>query len=138
MRVWLTESNKMEMVSQIMYHLEPDHYILTEHADGHMGDVGTDGFILMQSTGLADGKGTEVFEGDVVEVKESPSLIIIGTVEWSKGEWQVRDSKYGMLNHYVAPWLWSITVLGNKYENPELLCGGKHGIRRNSSDNGTC
>lgn len=88
-----------------------------------------DKFILMQSTGLKDKNGTEIYEGDVIanQNKEPENWYIshhevvwhdtgfmgkqicssgshIGLAHWTRGE-----------DGYV--------VIGNIYENPELLKG---------------
>lgn len=70
---------------------------------------------LMQSTGLIDKKGKEIFEGDVVKCNG-----LLGTIESFKAMWICSFVKY---NNYqkVGFFAQEIEVVGNIYENPELL-----------------
>jgi len=79
---------------------------------------------IMQSTGLFDEKGVEIFEGDVVrQVRTQPTTeneIIIGVVTMIEGAWLIMNDC-----EQLASKLWSETdeneIIGNIYENPELL-----------------
>ena len=70
---------------------------------------------LMQSTGLKDKNGKEIFEGDVVKCNG-----LLGTIESFKAMWICSFVKY---NNYqkVGFFAQEIEVVGNIYENPELL-----------------
>lgn len=79
-----------------------------------------------QYTGIKDYEGKEIYEGDIVE-KEIMELLfddskLIGVVKMIEGCWCVVNDK-----KKVAKSLWSETdvnrVIGNIYENPELLEG---------------
>lgn len=80
--------------------------------------------ILMQSTGILDKNSQEIFEGDVVrQVRTQPTTkneVIIGGVTMLEGAWVIMNDC-----EQLASYLWSETdeneVLGNIYENPELL-----------------
>lgn len=67
--------------------------------------------ILMQYTGLKDVNGIEIYEGDVCE----SVLGIKGIVIFDKGAYKLK-SKQSMYGISKLP-----KVIGNIYENPELL-----------------
>lgn len=81
--------------------------------------------ILMQSTGLCDKSGKEIFEGDILQQTEEKSDDLYGDVKWnvfSQHEvvWlseNVFESPGWNLPHKVVE-RWE--VIGNIYENPEL------------------
>ena len=79
---------------------------------------------LMQSTGLVDKDGKEIFEGDIVrQVRTQPTTeneTITGLVTMLEGAWLIMNDC-----EQLASFLWSETdeneIIGNIYENPELL-----------------
>jgi uncharacterized phage protein (TIGR01671 family) len=90
---------------------------------------------VMQSTGLKDKNGKEIYEGDIVEFDISERIcrdseIIRAKVSFSMCEFNLKAiSKFdtdnvGDYNHSCGGnGLWSngIKVIGNIFENPELL-----------------
>jgi uncharacterized phage protein (TIGR01671 family) len=84
-----------------------------------------DGKILMQFTGLKDKNGKEIYEGDVVTVKDlnhpTENPIEIGVIEFLDEElkfWVRLDETGG---RSIYPDEQEIEVIGNIYEDPELL-----------------
>ncbi|HEL2202608.1 TPA: hypothetical protein TZE08_002249 [Streptococcus suis] len=83
------------------------------------------GAILMQSTGLFDVNGKEVFEGDVVRVTcEHPIDFpdCKGVVRMLEGRYMVCDDKTERCSELFSE-IFSNEVIGNIYENPELVEG---------------
>lgn len=86
----------------------------------HFDDYG----YIMQSTGLKDKDGKEIFEGDIVrQVRTQPiteNETITGVVTMIEGAWLIMNDC-----EQLASYLWSETdeneIIGNVYENPELL-----------------
>ena len=78
---------------------------------------------LMQSTGLKDKNGQEIFEGDILGTKDG---LLNGVVEYRSdlGMWTNSLIKYNNFERLcnVAT---SREIIGNIYENPELLEDGK-------------
>lgn len=78
---------------------------------------------LMQYTGLKDKNGVEIYEGDIINRKYHHGVLsweaeFIGEVKFLEGAWLIDSGADAMS-------LWSETeeneVIGNIYENPELL-----------------
>ena len=86
------------------------------------------GAVLMQSTGLKDKNGSEIFEGDIVKYKAGCNTFT-EEVAYDKNfaGFGVRDANaniiftFGELAEDID--LHSLEVIGNIYENPELLKG---------------
>jgi len=77
----------------------------------------TDKFILMQYTGLKDKNGKEIYEGDITKDPDGNAFEVI----WNKGaasfELQNKTSHFLFVQRYID----MFEVIGNIYENPELL-----------------
>lgn len=89
-------------------------------------EVPASDFILMQSTGLKDKNGSEIFEGDIVKYK-SDCYTYTEEVAYNKNfaGFGVRDANTDIiLTFWVLAEnidLSSLEVIGNIYQNPELL-----------------
>lgn len=83
--------------------------------------------ILLQSTGLKDKNGKEIFEGDIIKLyhMDKGERGLKWIIEWDK------DRASFIINRHRAIKLnskWTtkeLKIIGNIYENPELLEGGK-------------
>lgn len=87
---------------------------------------------LMQSTGLKDKSGVEIFEGDVVKVNNMKGLVKFGRytddeyIIYGLDGWLFSEIYHGRyidipLTEYVLDSDFEVEVIGNKYEHPELL-----------------
>ena len=76
--------------------------------------------ILMQSTGLHDKNGKEIFEGDIVLVLDSPYTVFYDN---ERGSYRLKphDDRWNV--DYMSNFSHggNFEVVGNIYENPELL-----------------
>lgn len=89
---------------------------------------GKDDIILMQFTGLKDKKGQEIYEGDILHVKDC-GFDFMGIVEWSKrvcsfeiyDKFSYKPKQIGYGKRYQFDDTTNFEIIGNIYENPELL-----------------
>ena len=82
--------------------------------------------VLMQSTGLKDKNGKEIFEGDIVQFEdcytETDFLYVnTGIVEWSQGSFTITNRDSVEMGDLLDGEFLDVTIIGNVYENPELL-----------------
>lgn len=76
---------------------------------------------IMQSTGLSDKNGKEIFEGDILSYRTEPVV-----VEYHTDMFHCRSTKYPNLspgNYRLATLREVCEIIGNIYENPELIGG---------------
>jgi len=103
-----------------------DHDNLAQRAVEDLFEI-EEGDALMQSTGLLDKNGKEIFQGDIVKVElPDDHKAMLGVVTWDEegADYEIRGKPEGLdTEFYCALGLkWSIyEVLGNLYESPELL-----------------
>ena len=98
---------------------DSDIWIFDEDSEGNEWIVNND-LSLMQSTGLTDKNGEEIFEGDVVKMAKNvysePTYYEV--VRHRGGAYRLESKQYG-----CELWLrhTDCEIAGNIYENPELV-----------------
>lgn len=84
--------------------------------------------ILSEYTGLKDANGVEIYEGDVISLEVIKGVKIKVPVKFEKGSFNIheipggygfRDTAYPLGTLFLRDF--GIEVIGNIYENPELL-----------------
>ena len=97
-----------------------------------------DNTIIMQYTGLKDKNDKGIYEGDIVEIEIRDEDSCMGStfiekyvVEWDnkKHRFCYSDNKYHVMGSFNGKWgldypnemAEEINIIGNIYENPELL-----------------
>lgn len=76
---------------------------------------------IMQSTGLVDKEGTEVFEGDILHHQIQTEFTFIVKYDKDKGRWYGDGLSRTYRIDIIKEFLPYYKVIGNIYENPELL-----------------
>nr|DAP57424.1 MAG TPA: YopX protein [Caudoviricetes sp.] len=105
----ITESGQVVVVEQEFVTIPPDYVFI-------------DYLVIMQSTGLFDRNGQEIFEGDIVDYKGRKAIIkwhgsyasfiyrFVDEMQERVSEW---DPLFLAYHHFE--------IIGNIYKNPELL-----------------
>lgn len=115
-RAW--DSKKMVYLAPLEVENQNMGLILSGNIDGKPEAV-------MQYTGLKDKNGKEIYEGDIVNYGDNFSSLVIWdefAVRETPGFWLEERGDYGYLRfHTMTAYTNPIEILGNIYENPELL-----------------
>ena len=130
LRVWDKTTNQMRGCYGFN-ELEREVYVCSVADDEFNGRLRTvhalkrdfDEVILMQSTGLKDKHGVEIYEGDVVEYLDG-EFSFIAKVAWSDWMWYlegINPKESFMLDDVADNETADVEIIGNIYENPELL-----------------
>jgi uncharacterized phage protein (TIGR01671 family) len=121
-RVWY--DNKMWCLAKLDLWGDPDQAICDlapylpkyeELYDIYLSDV-----ILMQSTGLKDKNGVEIYEGDVLYFEPYETHINDRVVEYIDGAYRGRFIRSGH-SKLLTECLYETKVIGNIYQNNDLL-----------------
>ena len=120
-RVWDTVKKAMSEVQAIVYTEEKVYPIYFKEIRRY---IPFSEAILMQSTSMLDVNGQEIFEGDIVEWEHKDTgQLVRGIVKYDTelGYWGMTDARFNGLRAigYLANQ--KVTVLGNIYENKELV-----------------
>lgn len=120
-RAWLKKENKMVEVKSLHLGTRKIIYGYSETSQCYGNkSCSFDDIELMQCTDIKDRNEKEIYEGDIVKT----NIDLMGIVRFDIGyyfEW-ITDSLVSMWNKDVKVWLeWGLEVIGNIYENPELL-----------------
>lgn len=118
-RAWLKKEQKMDNYIDHISWLEDELYCI---GDGITYMVSAEDLVLMQSTGLKDKNGKEIFEGDILDYKGRKALVrwhgsYASFIYRFVDELQKRNTEWKPL--YLA--YMKCEIIGNIYENRELL-----------------
>lgn len=118
-RAWSKLASKMYIVNGLYFDRGIVQYANNDNA---IRFIKLENIILMQSTGLKDKNGKEIFEGDIVVYKDREAVVkwhgsyasfiyrFVDEMQERVSEW---DPLFLAYHHFE--------IIGNVYENPELL-----------------
>ena len=116
-RAWDKEFNEMVQVDALVFE---EQIVKATYKNGNVVKEDLKNYVLMQSTGLTDKNGKEIFEGDVVKMAKNvysePTNYEI--VRHRSGAYRLESKQHG-----CELWLrhTDCEIAGNIYKNPELL-----------------
>ncbi|MED4399822.1 YopX family protein [Metabacillus fastidiosus] len=138
-RIWDKEKKVMGSLLSFDQRDQAAHGATTS-ANWYTGEGDIDGFfdksgtlILQQYTGFKDKSGIEIYEGDIVIVHHfltELSKPYKAVIEWDKSRFAVKNLEEDKMNFQIGPFPLNnldsfgtnYEVIGNIYENPDLLC----------------
>ena len=123
-RAWHLELGKMMLIKNMWFQdgsveeLELNDAVMNDYITAYPDEIE-----LMQTTGLCDKEGTEVFEGDILHHQIQTEYTFIVKYDKDKGRWYGDGLSRTYRIDITKEFLPYYKVIGNVYENPELLEG---------------
>jgi len=117
-RAWFKPLKRMYLVKDLKFQRSGAITVMTNHNGG----TAPNSYELMQFTGLEDKNGNYIYEGDLVRLNSDDTLI--QQVVFKHGCFKfllLMNGESEAFNHFNES---QLEVIGNIYENPELLNGG--------------
>lgn len=99
------------------YYINQKGNIIIVDKNGFLHETLENNYIINQFTGIKDKNGKEIYEGDIVICKYGPQIAM--EVKWVDEGFRTLGKYNG--DNYVGYVKNSAEVIGNIYENPELL-----------------
>ena len=115
-RAWDIKFKKMVQVDALVFE---EQIIKATYKNGNVVKDDLKNYVLMQSTGLTDKNGKEIFEGDIVKMAKNvySELTYYEVIRHRGGAYRLESKRYG-----CELWLrhTDCEIAGNIWENPEL------------------
>ena len=121
-RMWNRITSQLHLVDGLYFDDKEAEYV---DDDNVLRFIGFKNIELMQSTGLKDKNGKEIFEGDILAFETDDEVINVN-VFWDEEHalFMFESKKYNEqepLAELVENNTYPFEIIGNIYENPELL-----------------
>lgn len=123
-RVWLTDLDQMLRVKALVFEKDKTRCVCGYSFDFYLEDENA---TIMQSTGLVDKRGKEIFEGDVIStytdnlVIKRDNLLGFYVEVGEKRNYFAETVDIEYLDLFAKDFGVAVEIIGNIYENPELL-----------------
>lgn len=120
-RAWDKEFKEMVQVDALVF---DEQIIKATYKNGNVVKEDLKNYILMQSTGLRDKNGKEIFEGDVLKVTNLSSWLEVVSFNEDKAMFVSKETKrkveetplYDLFNTDI----FEVEIIGNIHTNPKL------------------
>lgn len=120
-RAWDKEFKEMVQVDGLVF---DEQIIKATYKNGNVVKEDLKNYVLMQSTGLKDKNGKEIFEGDVLKVTNLSSWLEVVSFNEDKAMFISKEIKreveetplYDLFNTDI----FEVEIIGNIYTNPKL------------------
>ena len=119
-RAWDKEFKEMVQVDALDFE---EQLIKATYKNGNVVKEDLKNYVLMQSTGLTDKNGKEIFEGDVLKVTDKHSWLEVVSFSEKKAMFVSKEIGFpeSPLWELFNTVLFEIEIIGNIYKNPELV-----------------
>ena len=116
-RLWDTHTKTFIFFNTKKFQLDDSLNTITFQCSPVLGEKDPNGnrFSFSQFTGLLDKNGKEIFEGDIVSLKDGIGM----EIRWNETELQCFINNENCMN--FSGWYDEMAIIGNIYQNPELL-----------------
>ena len=120
-RAWDKEFKEMVQVDALVF---DEQIIKATYKNGNVVKEDLKNYVLMQSTGLRDKNGKEIFEGDILKVTNLSSWLEVVSFNKDKAMFVSKETErkveetplYDLFNTDI----FEVEIRGNIYTNPEL------------------
>ena len=120
-RAWDKEFKEMVQVDALVF---DEQIIKVTYKNGNVVKEDLKNYVLMQSTGLRDKSGKEIFEGDILKVTNLASWLEVVSFNEKKAMFVSKETKSGVeetpLYDLFNTDIFEVEIVGNIYTNPEL------------------